>query len=165
MKGHPRIAKQHSGNGVVKTSAKEKLNVTICIYPLVTMANLSIADASAEVVETKKMDSAFIFQYFTDVPLGGGTYTKLYTWGLAVTDTWQPGTYTIRLNVEGGMAGQKQDDSGTFVVEVVAPEPGHGRRQIFQEKKAYWTEIKLVNVQGSGNQVNKFVFRPTPGLR
>ena len=166
VKGHPGIAKQHSDNGVVKISAKEKLKIAIYIYPLVTKVNISITDAGGKVVETKTMDSAFIFQYFTDVPPGGGAYTKLYTWRPVVPDKWQPGAYTISLNVEGGIAGQKQDESGTFVVEVVAPKsPVIVDAKLFKKKKAYWTEIKLVNVQGSGKLVNKFVFEPTSGLQ
>ncbi len=93
-------------------------------------------------------------------------FTKLYTWRPAVPNTWQPGTYTISLNVEGGIAGQRQDDSGIFVVEVVAPKSlVIVDAKLFKKKKAYWTEIKLVNVQGSGKLVNKFVFEPTSGLQ
>lgn len=107
------------------------------------------------------MDSAFISQYFATVPLGGGAYTKLHTWRPSVPDTWQPGTYTISLNVEGGIAGQKQSDSGTFVVEIVTPpSPIIVDAKIFKKKKARWTEIKLVNVQGNGKLINKFVFEP-----
>lgn len=97
VKGHPEIAKQLSDSGVVKISAKQKLNVAIYIYQLVTKVKLSIAGAGGKMVETEKMDSVFIFQYFIDVPLGGAAYTKLHTRRPAVPDTWQQHTYKMSL--------------------------------------------------------------------